>query len=391
MKTFKLIFAYGLILATAAGLPAHAQVINGSVTNLSAASSVAYTEPASVTLSWSMTRVGVTGDPGLTVSSTSGRFTSSDGSVVLGTVQKTLSLSRAVSMRASTFTFTETVNISREILFKAYKQGIRVIAYQRDFTDCPTPPDPLVDCSTLSPTLSVSFAVTGSSGGAFTTSGLKLRFTDGSIGKLIHQNERLRAYAEITVRKSGTMQGAWEIATPATTTGMPAFRSLQRVSRLLIGGQSTRLDSPYLPSSQTGIYLVRFRIIEPAMPETPPVVQYNVLGSDKPAFKSFGVKTPADNAQLDRGTRFEWETVSGASGYKLFFVDKPPVDDGEDNSDQATTGIMLKSKNTRTGLNASLRKKLQPGRQYWWQVQALDEAGNIIAKSKWRVIRYKLN
>lgn len=384
MKRLKLKLLSGIILAGAVNFPLYASLTNGSVTNVSATRSVAYTQPTTMTLSWSMLRFASAADPGPTVSSQYGRFTNADGSVVLGTVSKTLSTTRAYGVGSATFTFRESVKIPRDVLFKAYKQGIYQVYYRRDFTDCPGN-----ECSTLSPTLSVSFSVTGSGSGEFTVSNYKLRFADGRIGKIIQAKEKLTAIAEITAGQSGKIKGVWEIASPATTSGQPSFMTLQHVNRLLVGGQPVRLVSPELPSKQNGIYLVRFRLITPALSETPPVIQYNVVAEKKQAYPSFNTNMPDNNTTLDNKTLFKWDAVKGAKSYKLFFLDKKPGENDKDNSEQAMAGIVLKSKNIQTGLPTSVRKKLKAGQFYWWQVQALDNAGNIIAKSEWKAIHYK--
>ena len=354
----------------------NATLISGSVSNLSGTQNIPYSQPSSATLRWSMLRTAAATQPGVTVSSLSGTFTDASGSLVLGTVSRTLSKSIPLSA-GSSFTFTETVRIPRDILFKAYKQNIRTIFYRRDFTDCPA-----TRCNVLAPTLAAAFNVTGSTAAAFGISDYRLRFSDGGLAAILPQHQMLTAEAQINVTGAGVLRGVWEVATPGSTAGKPFYQSLQIVTRQVSSGQTLRLHSPALPSRQTGNYLVRFRFLEPALSEEPPMLQYVVRQEQVEEVPSFGIIDPANNAVIDQHTLFEWQPVNAAASYKLEVVSSRPNEVA--GATKVVTGILIKSEDSKTRLTLSLLQKLKPGKTYWWHVEALDDAGSVIAATDWR-------
>ncbi|MFO7602839.1 MAG: hypothetical protein R6X06_03380 [Gammaproteobacteria bacterium] len=380
-RSRKMLHALYGTLATLLFIPAtlHATLLSGSVSNLSATRNIAYTQPVSVTLRWSMLRSPARFMPGLTVTSQGGTFTDVSGGIVLGTVAKTLS--KTIPLDAgSTFTFTETLRVPRDVLFKAYQQNIQTIYYRRDFTNCPG-----TSCSTLSPTLAASFSVGGSSAAAFGISDFVLRFSDGALAAIVSQEQKLLAEVRLNVTGSGTIKGVWEVATPGSSAGTPFYQSLQLVTRQVGSGQSLRLQSPPLPTRQAGNHLVRFRLLEPGLSEEPPVLQYVVRQTSTPTVAPLSSVTPAPNASLDQHTVFEWQAVAGAESYKLEVVGAMPMEDAV--AVPPLTGILIKSRTHRTRLTRSLLQKLQPGETYWWRVEALDAQGEVIAASAWSSIK----
>jgi hypothetical protein len=358
-------------------VPTHANVTGGTVSNLSATRNIAYTEPSTVTLRWSMIRTSSVADPGITVSSTSGRFTDTGGTITLGTVARTLSKSRPVSSTNNTFSFNESVRIPRDVLYRAYKQNIRQIVYERDFTDCPG-----ADCSTLS--LTSTYTLAGSSASTFGISDFRLRMDDGSLAAVVQQSQKLHAVASINVTGTGTIKGVWEVASSATTAGTPFYRSLQLVTRQVSSGQTVRLYSPILPTGQAGNHLVRFRLLEPELDQQPPALQYVVTQPLLEPPTSFDMMSPATDSLIDANTVFQWKPVDKASSYRLEIAVRPPANASHDVT--AVTGVMVKNK-TRASLNTSLMKHLDSGSTYWWHVMAIDESGRIVGETGWRKMR----
>ncbi len=358
----------------------NASLNNGNVINLSRTSNIPYSQPVSINLQWSMVRITTSGgEPGLTVSSAAGRLTDASGRV-LGTVPRVLSKSKAITIADTPFTFRETLIVPREVLYRAYQQNLQEIHYQRDFTDCPG-----VECSTLVPAPSVIFRLSGSMDGAFSINRLQLRFEDGSSGAIIRQGQALRAEARLEATATGVLKGIWELATAATSGGVPVFTPLQMVNRQVSSALTVRIASPELPATQPGNYLIRFRLIEPATSQAIPTLQYAVTAVRLDELPGFGLSEPPSGTTVGNNTRFRWQPVSGANSYKLEVVAERPEDTGQ--PVVVVSGILVKGADTRISLTPSLLRKLQPGKTYWWHVLALAQDGQAIAASEWRVIQ----
>ncbi|MFO7593815.1 MAG: hypothetical protein R6X15_07240 [Pseudomonadota bacterium] len=358
----------------------NASLSNGNVINLSRTSNIPFSQPVSINLQWSMVRTTASGgEPGLTVSSVAGQFTDATGQV-LGTVPRVLSKSQPITLSDTSFTFRETLNIPREVLYRAYQQNLSEIYYRRDFTDCPG-----VECSTLAPAPSLVLRLSGSMDGAFRINRLQLRFKDGSSGAIIRQGQALRAEARLEAAGTGVLKGVWEVATPATTVGVPVFTPLQMVNRRVSSARMVRITSPELPSAQPGNYLIRFRLTEPATSQAAPTLQYAVTAARLEELPGFGLREPSPGTAVDGHTRFRWQPVSGASSYKLEVIDERPEESGK--PVVAVTGILVKGSDTNISLTPSLLGKLQSGKTYWWHVLALTKDGQVIAASEWGMIK----
>lgn len=358
-------------------LTSWASLTSGSATNLSGVRNISHTTQTTAKIRWSMQRTALRFfrlPPGETVTSGSGTFTDAGNTVVLGTINKALSKSKPVSPSDS-FSFTETILIPRDVLFKAYKQNIRTLYYRRNFTDCPA-----ADCSQI--TITATFALTGSPAGVFNVTSYRLRFQDASLTPIIEQGQTLQAEAHIQVTGTGTIRGVWEVASPGSTAGTPLYQTIQLVVRQLSSGQDTPLISPALPARQPGNHLVRFRFLTPELREESPVLQYVVRAA--PTLPAITLMTPRDGASADQETLFQWDAVRNANGYKIELFDKKP----QENSYPITpaAGILVRSDANSTSLPGSLLERLESGRWYWWHVVALDDGGNIIAASDWNSI-----
>lgn len=353
-----------------------ADLTAGTVTNLSATRNIPYNSPTTANLRWSMLRVSRTPSvpAGVTVNSTSGSFTDAGNTIVLGTVNTSLTKSIPLDS-GSTFTFNETVRIPRAVLLSAFRQNIRTIFYRREFTDCPA-----VSCSSLA--LSTSYTLAGSSAGVFGIAEYSLRFGDGKLAAIVTQGETLQAEMRINVTGTGTLKGVWEVASPASTAGTPFYQTLQLVTRQVSSGQTVRLLSPPLPVRTTGNYLVRFRFLEPALEEDAPQLQYVVQPAQQAPLPVIPAGAPADGAEVGPDTVYQWRAIPGAHSYKLEIVGDAPRDDAQHAI--PVTGVLLRSEANQASLTRSLMQKLETGRNYWWHVLALDADGNVIAVSDWR-------
>jgi hypothetical protein len=366
--------AVALCILLSLPFTAWASLSSGTATDLSGTRNISYTTQTTSKIRWSMQRTFLRLPPGETVISSSGTFTDAGNTVVLGTINKALSKSKPISPSDS-FNFTETILIPRDVLFKAYKQNIRTLYYRRNFTDCPA-----TECSQI--TIAATFTLTGSPAGVFNVTSYSLRFRDASLTPIIEQDQTLQAEARIQVTGTGTIRGVWEVASPGSTAGRPLYQTIQLVVRQLSSGQDTPILSPPLPARQPGNHLVRFRFLAPELREEPPVLQYVVRAI--PAIPTITLTSPRDGATANQDTRFQWETVRHANGYKIELLDRKPQENSYPTTPAA--GILLRSDVNSTNLPGSLMERLEPGQRYWWHVLALDDGGSIIAASDWNSV-----
>ncbi len=320
----------------------------------------------SVPIVWSMNE-----SVPLPVTSTSGEFRPAVGSpVLLGTVSKTLS--RQVSS-PGLITFSETVQVPRNVIFRARKMGYSSLVYQRTFTDG------------IPDTGGIRLVITGSGGAGFSINRISLRFDDDSPVRLISHGDKLQAFADITFSGSGLIKAKWEIADPSSTSGTPVYRTLRIVRQQLNASRSITLPSPELFTDRIGIHLVRLRITDPETSFETPVIRYFVSkkkpGTPKPP-APMKLLAPKPGAQLTLKTSFSWQSMAGARAYQIELYDKQGTPSG-----QPVTGMLVPSKQQETPLSLMVLQHLKPGMIYLWRMVAIGENGAIIGKSTLREIR----
>jgi hypothetical protein len=250
----------------------------------------------------------------------------------------------------------------------------------------------------------------GRVGGGLSLDRVEVRFVGGERVTVIPAGQQLRAEAEITFSGTGQLNGAWEIAEPASTAGAPQFRNLELVSRLLSLGHREVLASPPLPTAGVGAYLLRLRITAPALPAPAPLVQYFVgqpgvapaLEPPRPA-GTLAASGPAARLK-DVEVSFSWAAVPGSIAYQLELypaadakaeriaegdeqgaclvrlpskLDRPPV-----------TGMLVPGTQTAVTLSQAAASKLAAGATYLWRVVALDGAGGVLCDSPLRELAW---
>ena len=368
-------------------VPIHAAITN--VTPSPSSALVTLNQPASLTLNWSVA-ANLSGSTTATVSSTRGVFGTST-SVTLGTLPSTLS--RTVT-GSTTTSFTETILIPPDVIYRAHKLGFSNLVYQRTFTD-----------GAVARTSNVTLNITSASASSFSVSRLALYFDDGSQVRVLPPKEPLHVQADVGFVGTGLLQGIWEVAGPASTAGNPAYRPLQTVHQYFVSGDKQILRGPDLPTDSTGIYLVRFRITEPQPGFDTPVIRYFV-SSGKPGAMglpplTLALNNPSHYALLSPDTKFSWRAIKNVRAYQLEMYAKSPESNlpelGGDADTLATiaaalsrppvTGIILPGGQTETALSTTTRRHLRSNGAYLWRVLAIDEDGAIVAVSQVREIR----
>lgn len=364
--------------------PGAALASMGSVTAVPGTANVAVGRTNTVYITWQVTRLQYPGFCGSTVSSPSGQLTSASGGTVYQTVPVLLTQTQVCSGPAGTptpFTFRETLQVPASVIAAALRQGQATLRYTRTFSD-----------GFSNSTASVTLAVTGSAGAGFSLSRLALSFDNESTLGVVKQDTRLRALADLSYNGSGYLQGVWEIASPESTAGTPVYRPLKFVSEFIGAGGEVILRSPRLPSAQTGLYLVRLRITQPAPFFETPVLSYFVIQRPvtQPPPVTIRLTTPFTGAHLAADTTFAWSPVHGAAAYQIEFypssglpaltAPRPRAPHG-----RRVTGMLLPAKQTAVALSALVRSHLKRG-DYRWRVIALGAGGRIIGRSAPRSI-----
>jgi hypothetical protein len=247
-------------------------------------------------------------------------------------------------------------------------------------------------------TASMNLYLSGGSGGLFQVEQMALSFDDMSTVRLVRRDDPLNALLDIQFTGNGRLRGVWELATPASTSGEPVYSPLRLVQQTLVGNQSTRLRSPALPTTQEGVYLLRFRVTEPDTGFDPVYVRYLVTQTGKPEEPpaSIRVVAPSPGALVTADTRFEWVTDARAVAWQLEIFRRPAqsaldrlpdlgtTQDGDANpvvEGPPVTGMMLPGETHVTQLSKVARNHLEPGQGYWWRVRAIGNDGSVIAES----------
>jgi len=348
-----------------------ANLRTANVSSLSG-NNISRTNPSSVTLRWSMTSEGAaTLLPGPVISSTTGRFTNGAG-LVIRSNNRPLSKRIIPSIPSTTVTITESVRIPKDVLFTAHQLGLTQLTYERQFTDCPGE-----RCNTIPSFTSITFNLSGSAGSSFGISNYRLRFDDGKINYIVQQGEPVGVTAFINVTRSGTVRAVWELARPSSTSGKPVFHPLKTIQRQLTSFATNPVKSPTLPSTATGIYLIRLRFIEPGLPGQIPTLQYLVNENPNTKIKPLQLTTPKNLEALRRDTLFSWQPITNAAFYKLEL---------QLDNEQQPSGILVKSDSLTTQLNKLILHDLKINENYQWRVMAFDKSGKLIARSAWRTI-----
>lgn len=386
MPGLRLLSLACLILALL-GLHSPAWANVDAVTTSPASTNVPLGRSVSIAMTWVIDDVYVAGVPAsATVNSSLGQFRDSLlGSLVLGSVNRTISKTYNPNAGSNTVLIQETVSIPAEVIVRAHQAGLSSFVYRRQFT-----PAGAGDIG------AITLRITSSAAGGFYVSRLGLSFNDGTAAKSTAPDSELRAQATIGYSGSGLLRAVWEVAAPPSTLGQAVYRPLQGISRYTVPGEALVLSSPDLPTTQTGLYLLRLRITQPTVAFEAPVIRYQVR--QEIALKKLRLRHPAQDATLQKTTRFQWQAVSGSARYRLEFhastttssTDLPDLGSGSERDHEsllpttATTGILVPGEQNSATLAAASRRHLRPGEQYRWRVIAMDKDGVTFAISPWR-------
>ena len=342
-----------------------------------------------VRITWSGTSDSVhTNDPGQTYRVVSGEGAFLSGRNLLGINNRHIS-ERLTSGAVNPFTITETLRIPRSVIAAAEQAGTSIIQYRRIFTD-------EFDGAQSSSTAELKI-VSGSSG-VLSISRIDLRFNNGGTSMVVETGRPLNATANFKYNGSGLLDLSWEIATPPGTNGTPVFKTLKTLRRFLGAGRSLVIESPNLPSQQSGRYILRLTVNSPEVNFAPSFLHYSVVRGTHPeqAMQTIRLISPHDNQSINESTPFAWNPVANATQYQLeiyrYQPAHPPGDNdlveqsGEAETKQLTTGILLPSNTLQSALTPLTLTHLEEGKAYYWRTVAVDANGLLVGKTEFRKI-----
>ncbi|HHQ42368.1 MAG TPA: hypothetical protein ENK20_08770 [Chromatiales bacterium] len=241
------------------------------------------------------------------------------------------------------------------------------------------------------------FVTAGGSFGAadFGLSYVRLRFDDGSVARVVEQGTELRVRAEVRYRGHGLLRAVWEVADPARTrSGEVLYTPVATVHRYLTGTGRTVLEGPALPTTLTGLHLVRLRLIEPAIDAPKLFLRYFVRARAAPprALAEITLGSPEPGAALGPDTRFAWAPVEGAAAYRLELYEAPApgfagraggATEPEEGA-RPVAGLLLAAGERSAPLSALAASRLRGPAVYLWRVVAFGRDGRPVAASPYR-------
>ena len=332
---------------------------------------VTYAERTSLSVTW----IVAGAPPGAVVTSEQGRFVlfraGQCGTTPLSTIARPLS---GTSDAAGTLRARERFAVPAAVTIAARKSGASALCYLRTFSVGNVPLATEELRLTISGGLAADFAVTA----------VRLRFDDGSIGRIVTAGTDLGVVAEIAYRGEGRLRAFWELAGPATTLGRASFRRIGTVHRRLTGSGRMRLAGPRLPTATPGLHLLRLRFVEPDIDTPELVIRYFVrraLPEERPP-APLALRAPQEGARLRADLSFAWEPLQGAAAYRVEFFPS-----GVQEGAHPHTGLLVPGEVREAALTPPVRERLAASAAWRWRVVAFDAEGRIIAVSDLRLLR----
>ncbi|MGI1679708.1 MAG: hypothetical protein K6L75_13290 [Cellvibrionaceae bacterium] len=320
------------------------------------------------------------------------------------------------------FSFSENLSVPANVSLAAANLGATQLIYRRQFTSPfsnsnasivfplkPMPPN-LGGGTTPPPITPPNNGNNNIVTSALEIQRIALRFDDDSISRILRRDDKLRAFAEFTYSNGGMLAGIWEVATPASTQGEPIYFPLENVRLYLNPARNKLLESPALPTDSTGLYLLRFRALEPQLTQDILQLQYFVTEQSQAMRKKvqpLRSSRPTDGAWLKPQTTFRWTPVLNARAYRveIFKSAAKPASYAEqysrldsasgsntnnvsllDKSTSAVTGVLIPGNQSEANFSLVSFTHLDKGSHYVWRVIAIDASGEIIAESAFKNI-----
>lgn len=294
-----------------------------------------------------------------------------------GTVIETQArpLSRAATA-GGTLVFSEVLNLSSAVAYRAYRLGSAGVIVERSFVDSSNPSVTITGTTVL--------PLSTAPGSALLVARVDLRFDNASRATQVPEGAALRAIATIRAEGGGWLDARWEIADGSGRQGEPLYRPLRAFRQYVGGGLPIELESPPLPTQLTGRTLVRLAIREPVGTVQPEPLLYQVLGA--PLREPLALLQPREDTLLTPDTRFEWREVDGARAYLVELLQEPDAP-GAAVPPERDAAALVPAPETQWVLSDLARSRLQPARAYRWRVTAVDEQGRVLSQSGLRRVQ----
>lgn len=294
----------------------------------------------------------------------------------------TVTLAGAISPAGSSYS--ETLTIPAATVSNWLNAGVRTVVIRRGFFASTAPR--FVETADVRLQIARSGLRATRELGLFAIQRMQLSFTNQTNLTVVEPNTELMAYLDVNYSGSGVLEGAWQVAEPGSTDGLPQYRTLRQIKQTLSAAQHTRLPSPQLPTEKSGKYLLRFCLIDRSKtpiggndfncPDSQRIVEaaYQVL--NKARFQISPIRIAPQGQDVDGNTALNWSSIQGAVVYQLQifqpFGQQNPV---------FVTGMLLPQNINQTSLSPLVMEKLSAGETYQWRINALSSQGQIIGQS----------
>ncbi len=319
----------------------------------------------------------------LTVRSMNGTFFAPNRETQLGMTSNLLTQNRTLNEgQGATLNIRESLVIPQTVARRAQQLGFSQVLFLRTFTDTP-------DTTTATSVLLIDLAG-ASSAGQIQIDRVQMQFSNGKRVTSLSAESELQAEALLRYRGSGMIEYSWEIASPPSTQGQIFYTPMVSRKQFVLAGSEIKLQSPILPSSRNGLYLVRLKLNNPNPNFELPILRYTVVPQTSEQPKSLLVGSPPQDAVLSTQTQFSWQAVSGAKVYQVEVFLEQPNDTAHTSKQliRPVTGTQVPATKEQLSFNAISLAHLRTGQTYYWRVIAVDQAGKVLAISKSRRLIY---
>jgi hypothetical protein len=353
------------VMLSFASLPSQALI--GPPTASAANQTVTLTNGANVNVTWTINFTAAVGPA--VISSTQVVFRTLAGDR-LASVPRSISKSLSVG---GSYQIEDSIFIPPNVANAAFRLGSAGIRIERTFADSTG--------GTGTGTFDFYLGTAPSTG--LMVSRVDLRLSNQSRASIVPRDSLLKAIAQVQTDGNGWLDARWEIADGAGLQGEPLYRPLRAVREYVGGGQILNLESPKLPTTGSGRYLVRLSIREPQGTGEAAPLLYQVM--DTGNLDTLALVSPADRTLLLPSTRFAWLPVTGAKAFVLELLpDQEVVGTG---AEERRGAVMVPSDSTELQLSNLVRQGLISGQRYSWRVIALDVHGQTLSRSALRQIQ----
>jgi hypothetical protein len=359
------------------------------------------------TIRWSIASSGPIIPP---LTSAEGVFQLNPNSPPLGTVARPFVVTMPTTIDGdliSPVSVSETFRVPPDVVNAARAAGAASIQYSRTWNWGSVTGGQVA----INGALGINF--TGGLGGPFQVTRFDLQFDDRSQLRIAKQLESFKAIATVNYQGTGVISAVWEVSSVAQSRALQsqvAFRILKRVRRRLDGAGRIFLESPELPSQESGLHLVRLRFLEPDTAFELQPIRYFVSQGESATYggvpSPLSLVGPPHLATIGEQTLFSWQAVAGVAAYQVEIFAGPVTEAASARSDAAlesgqqrgversallvdpqsptgqfVTGAVLPASETGLLLSPPILAELTPGQRYFWRVRAIAADGSIVAQS----------